>query len=243
MAQYEHLIKDNAWPANRAAGTHDDSHSETVVVIGAHPDDACLGAGGVAAQAANRLRVVFVSASRGERGGDPWIREVEDRVSAELLGVELVQWGLPDGDVGLQQAIELIGETVASLNPIAVVAHWPLDSHQDHRNVAQAAIAACRQVPVLLHFESPSTLDFEPALEVDISDVWPRKFEALVAHESHMTRGRFIEWADPLSLWRAWPRYKGRRCEAFAVNHADWGLLSQVLSGSRALSIPVSNSR
>jgi LmbE family N-acetylglucosaminyl deacetylase len=191
------------------------------MAIGAHPDDTCLGLAGFAVMMAAYHEMIFITATNGELGGDPHVRAGEDRAAAELLGVHLIQWGLPDCGVDLQQATQLVNEAIHEFQPSMVFTHWPADSHPDHRTVAEATRSAARQVPCLLFFEGPTTEEFKPTLELDISSVWKQKLAALGAYASEMERGGFEYWADGKSRDRSWPRHKGGRCEAFSVHHGD----------------------
>src|SRR5579871_4946669 len=90
----------------------------SVLILGAHPDDACLGAGGFASILVDQgRRVVFITATDGRRGGDPTIRNQEDRDSAAILGVELVTWNLPDCQMPSQAPIELLGRAIEQFSP------------------------------------------------------------------------------------------------------------------------------
>jgi len=151
-----------------------------------------------------------------------------------VLGVELIQWDLPDCGIVLQEAFDWISATLQSLHPSIGFVHWPEDSHQDHRMMSEAARSACRQVPTLLYYEGPTSEDFKPLLEIDISAFWQQKHSALMSYSSEMERGRFMVWADDKARQRSWPRHKGGYCETFGVHHVDLIALSTALAGHRA---------
>jgi LmbE family N-acetylglucosaminyl deacetylase len=203
------------------------------LVIGAHPDDNMLGTAGFLAKMASNWRIVSCTATRGERGGDPVVREAEDRLAAKIIGVEQQQWDFRDCEIPLPQAIDIITATIRALQPQIVLTHALEDSHQDHRTLSEAANSACRQTGVLLHYEGPTTINFKPQLELDITPHWDIKRSSLQAYASEMSRGEFHLWAERKALDRAWPRHKGGYVEAFEVKHADVEILGSVLFAAR----------
>lgn len=63
------------------------------------------------------------------------------------------------------------------------------DHHQDHRTVHEASIIACRHIPQILCYESPSTLpQFAPQVFEDISAQLELKIHALREHASQGDR-------------------------------------------------------
>ncbi|MDP6618947.1 MAG: PIG-L family deacetylase, partial [Nitrospinota bacterium] len=72
--------------------------------------------------------------------------------------------------------------------PDIVFIHYGQDTHQDHRNLCDAAISATRFVPNVLFYEGPSTRDFHPSVFVDIASTFSKKLLALNAHASQVTR-------------------------------------------------------
>jgi LmbE family N-acetylglucosaminyl deacetylase len=205
------------------------STDSAILIIGAHPDDNVLGAGGFAAKMARNRRVVFVTATRGERGGDAAVRELEDQNAAGIIGVELRQWNLRDCKIHLPEAIEKVSTTIQHLQPQIVLVHGGEDSHQDHRILSEAARSACRQTGVLMYYEGPTTMNFKPQLELDISAYWDIKLSALQAYATEMSRGKFHFWAEDKARGNGWPRHKGGYVEAFEVGHADLEILGSVL--------------
>ena len=191
-----------------------------IVVIGAHPDDADVTAGGTAIQFAKLgHKVLFVSVTNGdaghyaEGGGALAKRRRNEAMEAgKRFGVtyhvmdnhdgELT----PDLDIRLD-IIRLIREWTADV----VIGHRTNDYHPDHRNTAvliqDAAFMVIvpniapdtpplRKNPVFLftqdRFQKP--YPFRPDIAVDISDVYEQKIYAVASHES-----QFFEWLPWLS--------------------------------------------
>jgi len=186
-----------------------------VVVIGAHPDDCDLDAGGTAIQFAKMgHRVLFVSATNGDaghfnKGGAvlAQIRKAEAEEAGKRFGVTYKVLDNHDGllmpDLNLRlQLIRLIREWKADV----VIGPRPYDYHPDHRNTAIAIqdaaflvivpniapeTPALKKNPVFLYtedrFKKPNP--FSPDVVVDISDVFDQKIYAASAHQS-----QFFEW-------------------------------------------------
>ena len=186
-----------------------------VVVIGAHPDDCDLDAGGTAikfAQAGHQ--VMFVSLTNGDAGHQEIgggalakIRIAEAQEAGKRFGVKYVVLNNHDGELmpTLKNRFDVI-RLIRQWNADVVISPRPNDYHPDHRNTAIIVQDAAYMVivpnvvpdtpplgknPVFLysedHFQKP--YPFEPDIAVDISDVFNRKIYAMAAHES-----QFFEW-------------------------------------------------
>lgn len=132
-----------------------------VVVVGAHPDDESLGAGGLIATARTLgLRVDLVCATDGEGShpGSPTHtpsdlgnrRATEWLDAARALGVEPARTHrlqLPDG--GLETRVPELTTCLVDLvddgRDTVIVATWSEDGHPDHEAVGRAAAAAARR--------------------------------------------------------------------------------------------------
>lgn len=132
-----------------------------VMVVSAHPDDAEFGAGGTVAKWAREGReIVYVVATRGEKGSeDPQmtserladIREAEQRAAAERLGVsEVVFLGYVDGELAPDMTLRRdVTREIRRWRPDLVVCQNPTTfyvdgyiNHPDHRAMGEATLAA-----------------------------------------------------------------------------------------------------
>lgn len=170
-----------------------------LLVVGAHPDDFEIMAGGTLARWNRELGESYALVmSDGELGGDPKVRRRETKRAAEVLGVEEVFFfGLPDGRIGHSlETVSLIEEKLKELKPSVVITHNPEDTHQDHRNVGMSCISAARRHPRVLMGETPSSIARERYISVDISDYMRLKLRSLRMHRSqHERLGNFLlEW-------------------------------------------------
>ena len=118
------------------------------------------------------------------QASDKRIREAQR--SANILNVSLDVWDYPDGNLVVTP--ELIQRTRKRLEDVraqTLLAPYPDDSHQDHRAVAQLAIACQGYVDELLFYEEPSTQSsFHPNYYVDITRFIDIKLEALSCFNS-----------------------------------------------------------
>ena len=194
-------------------GSTSDERPIRVIVFGAHPDDAEIKVGGVAAQwAARGHKVKFVATTNGDigharmAGGELARRraaEVEE--AARLLGIEATEvLDIHDGELmptleNRREIVRLIREWRADL----VISHRPNDYHPDHRYtgilVQDAAfmvivshflpsVPQLARNPVFMFcedgFQKPNP--FEPDIVVSIDDTIQRKTDALWALESQV---------------------------------------------------------
>jgi LmbE family N-acetylglucosaminyl deacetylase len=162
-----------------------------VLAIGAHPDDIEYGCGATLALYAQRGHDVFLFvASDGAHGGSGDVRRREQQDSSLVLGARDVFWGgYPDTEVPLNRELIVGLETVMRrIAPTMIFVNSPDDTHQDHRNLAQATVSATRYIPNFLFYEVPSTLNFAPNCYTNIDKFLDRKLAALEAHRSQVTK-------------------------------------------------------
>ena len=200
-----------------------------VLAIGAHPDDAELGAGGALAWATRAgLRTAILDLTRGERAtqGTPEERAREAAAAAELLGLTWrANLELPDaGVVDELASAARIAALLRRVRPRCVLTHAEGEAHPDHRGCAQL-VARARHIAGLARSapagEQAHTIEraFAFALEPQAShslvlaldeELWQRKRAALSAHTSQLdpsgqaphlqARGDLLARADRASL-------------------------------------------
>ena len=185
-------------------------HVRKALVVGAHPDDCALGAAGFSVLLRlSGWQVTFLTMTDGHLGGDPLLRQEEERASADALGVALDFGHLPDGSIAGPEAITILEEKMELHKPDLLLVHGALDSHSDHRVLSESVTSAARRATSVLFYEGPSAQQFTPTMKVDISSVWGLKVKSLLAHESQRERVRTVEWAETMGRKRAWPDQRG----------------------------------
>lgn len=196
-----------------------------VLAVGAHPDDIELGCGAtLLAHRARGDRIALLVMTTGEQGPRTSVpsfsRTREQQDAAELLGAELFWGDFPDGAVPEDApAVALVEAVMAETGADLVYTHAERDSHQDHRRTALATFAACRRLPHVLCYESPTTLAFEPGLYVDVGGLVEAKADLLRAHVSQVLKNGLVD----LEAMEAQARQRGfaariRWAEAFEVH-------------------------
>lgn len=186
-----------------------------VLVIGAHPDDCDITAGGTAALYA-RLghTVMFVSVTNGDAGhhevGGARLaqrRQAEATAAGMVIGIEYRLLDNHDGELlpTLENRRQIIG-LIRNFKPDLIMSPRPNDYHPDHRYTSQLIQDAAYMVtvpnvvassehlrlnPVIVyvsdHFQKP--YPFSPGVIVPIDDVIEQKIDMLHCHES-----QFYEW-------------------------------------------------
>ena len=183
-----------------------------LIMIGAHPDDCDMGAGGTAIIFAKMgYAVKFVSVTNGDAGHQTMKgaalakrRFAEAQEAGKRFGVVYDVLNNQDGELlpNLDVRLQVI-KKIREWDADVVIAPRPNDYHPDHRytgvlvqdaaymvavpNVAPET-PALKKNPVFLYFQDrfqkPSP--FRPDIAIDISDVYAQKIHAMDAHESQM---------------------------------------------------------
>lgn len=180
------------------------SRDRTVLVVGAHPDDEVLGAGGTISKhvdSGDEVHVLIVTEGASQQYKD--ISMIEQKISeaetcADRLGVETVHFGdLPDMRLDSVDHVEVnavVERLVDELGPDVVYTHSPTDVNNDHKAVYESTLVATRPgtgVERVLSYEVPSSTNwsgadsqFSPSVYVDITETLDRKIEAFSAYDS-----------------------------------------------------------
>jgi len=186
-----------------------------LMVIGAHPDDADIRAGGLAAryieQGGQAMLVSVTNGNAGHHEMEPDAlarrRKEEARRAGEVIGAEYVVLDHDDGRLVPTVEIreELIG-MIRAFAPDLVLAPRPFDYHPDHRAVGQLVIDASylltvplvrRDVPILptmpviahTHDGYTKPLPFQADVVVAVDEYFEVKARMTACHES-----QFFEW-------------------------------------------------
>lgn len=187
-----------------------------IVVFGAHPDDEVVGAGGTIAKLSKTGSEVFVVIfTKGEEGyADKKLKSTISELRRKeiekvkgILGVkEYRLLGRPD--MGLTNDKETFKETIRLIReyrPDAVLTHYRVDRHRDHRAASKLVTEAVWQsmepvsmelgdpwrAKALYYFEETYPFKF-PSHIVDITETFEAKIDAMKTYNSQLPVVPFI---------------------------------------------------
>lgn len=182
-----------------------------ILAIGAHPDDIEFGCGGTLTKYSQRGHRLFLMVMTGGGSGAPSETRMAEQTAAQrVLGAEEIFWGgYQDTHLGVDaELIKKIESVIASVKPEFIFCHFPDDTHQDHRHLAQAVMSATRYIRNVLFYEGPTTQNFNPQVYVDIADTLEVKLEALQAHRSQVMKTN-IEDLSIIEVARSCANFRG----------------------------------
>ncbi len=186
-----------------------------ILVLGAHPDDADIKAGGTSALWRDAgFAVKFVSLTDGRMGhhimtGPALVerRRAEAKAAGAVLGIDYELLDIPDSELDdrIEYRHRLI-RLIRAFRPDVLVTHRPIDYHPDHRFAGQlvqdaaylltvpgvcADVKHMDRVPVILFFQDGFTkpCPFRPDVVVDVYPAIDRIVAMLDHHVS-----QFYEW-------------------------------------------------
>ncbi|HNT34169.1 MAG TPA: PIG-L family deacetylase [bacterium] len=189
-----------------------------ILIIGAHPDDEVLGAGGTLARLAaqgHQVNALLLCESSSPRYGDSMIPVLKEkaRLSADILGIREVIFSdfsnVRTNSIPMLAMHKAITEALDHFKPNWIFTHHRADVHIDHQMVFKATIEATRSfggsfVEQLLCYEVPSSTEwappfpetaFLPNVFYDIASTIGLKTKALSVYKSELR-----EYPHPRSL-------------------------------------------
>lgn len=187
---------------------------QSVLAIGAHPDDVEIGVGGILLRhRAGGDRIAVLTLTGGEEGGAKSQRVLESEAAAAMLGARLFLRDLPDARVSEgQQTIAEIDSVIRAVAPTTIYTHSLNDGHQDHRAVHRATIVAARSIPNLYCYQAPSTdIGFRPTLFVEVAEHLDGKIRAISAYHSQTATRPYLAESLIRSTAQYWGRFAGYR--------------------------------
>lgn len=197
-------------------------HHKIVLAIGAHPDDIEIGCGATLAKHKMNGDIVHgLILTGGGQHGNPLIRESEFRRAASIVGIKSLSFAdLEDTYIfeNLRATILAIEALVEQINPDIVYSHSEHDRHQDHIGTFLATRVACRNIPQVLLYETPSILPtFSPQVFVNVEDTIEKKLEAIRLYASQSSSYYMeCDLVEGLAKIRGYSQ-NVRFCEAFEL--------------------------
>ncbi len=173
------------------------------LAFGAHPDDVEACAGGlllIAKKAGHTTGIVDLTRGEASNFGSVEERNKEARKAARILKLDLrMNLSLPDADIPVDESnVVRLVEVIREYRPEVVLLPYFADLHPAHASVGLigekavffakiAKFAADLKLPphqVSLSLFYMLHTEFTPSFALDISDVYPIKKKALLAHRS-----------------------------------------------------------
>ena len=190
-----------------------------IIILGAHPDDPESGCGGLAArcvEAGHEVVFTYGTAFRPDREffgrSEREVRTEEALAACKVFGVRGVVWDYPHGEIHVNpENVARVTAYLVEEHPDVVIAHWPVDTHYDHRCIGTLALSAYMSPETdfeFYYFEvmtGRQSMHFHPTHYVDISDVAEVKHQALLCHRSQ--NGEAV-WQDHEIMHS----FRGREC-------------------------------
>ena len=180
-------------------------NGRSIAVVVAHPDDAEYSCGGLISRAVsegNRVKVIVLT--NGELAGEHRAKEQEE--ASKILCNELAFCNMKDGSIKVNgDTVKCIEEQIEGFD--IVFAHYPKDTHQDHRNASLITKSASRNKDIV-YFEGGSAEDFVCNMYVPLKDSdIAKKIVALRCHKSQTMKYSkagisFISGAVATSVYR-----------------------------------------
>ncbi len=148
--------------------------------------------------------------TRGEFGGKAETRQSEQEQAIRLLGVKKIFWGgYVDTELPNERIIITgIDKVIEEVNPDEVYVNSPQDIHQDHRALAECALAATRYVKKVFFYEDYTSVNFEPDIFVDIEDVLEEKQKLIKIFTSQVAKA-YPTRLDMVESVRAIANFRG----------------------------------
>jgi LmbE family N-acetylglucosaminyl deacetylase len=182
---------------------------DRVLVVGAHPDDEILGAGGCLAKHVadgDDVHAIVVADGAASRYPPEMVQVLEKQAvrAAETIGfASLRTLALPDqrlDALALVDITQLLEAELDAIDPTVVYSHFPGDVNSDHGVVARAMWTACRpyarqSLRRFAVFETPSSTEWAwplpgsslgPNLYVDVTTTIDVKIAAMECYESEL---------------------------------------------------------
>jgi LmbE family N-acetylglucosaminyl deacetylase len=106
------------------------------------------------------------------------------------LGVKKIFWaGYTDTELPNERIIiTYIDKVIKDVKPDEVYVNYIDDIHQDHRTMAECALAATRYIKKVFFYEDYTSNNFEPDIFVDIEDVLEEKKKLIQVYSSQVAK-------------------------------------------------------
>ena len=194
------------------------------VVTGGHPGDPEYGCGGTIARLTTLGHdVSLLYLNNGEWETPAAVRMAEARKACDLLKAKPVYAGQKNSHAIVDDVhYDDFEKLLAAENPDAVITHWLIDNHPDHRAIANLTYEAWKRSHrkfALYYYEVSNGEDTQqfplPTHTIDIAAVADTKRAACYAHASQ-TPDRYYALQDAVAVFRGMA-IGAARAEGFVI--------------------------
>lgn len=197
-----------------------------IMFIGAHPDDIELGCAGTIKRCLEKdIEIIPVICSWGSFRGEMSQRKSEQETVFKLLHIsEYVSFNWKDTEIKINgENIAILEAIISTNNPDFIFTHYPNDTHQDHRAVAEMVKSICyRMNKNLIYFDSNSSVSFSPNYFQEIN--WSDKEKILPRFVSQMLNSNYLDKVKAKN--RLYGIQSGKDCaEGFYIERLIGGIL------------------
>lgn len=196
-----------------------------ILIVGAHPDDCELMAGGLIHRAvSDGVDVYSAVMSDGTENGRMITRQQEVERASKILGIKKVFFcGLKDGMILHNiDTVKIIDNFIKDIQPGIIITHSMDDTHQDHKNVCNITLSSVRRRQnIVLMGETPTSYFNDNLVYFDITNTMEMKMKALRVYLSQIRDG-------PIRLKnvRTLARYRGQKIGTkYAEAFKNWRML------------------
>jgi LmbE family N-acetylglucosaminyl deacetylase len=204
------IVLGTAEPAAAQVRPPQGSRKIKAIVCGGHPGDPEYGCGGTIArltQLGHEVVLLYLN----DGGWPPTsssVRMAEAAKACEALKARPAYAQQTNGHAIVDRShYDDFQKQIAAERPDAVITHWPIDNHRDHRAISMLAYDAWHKLGqkfALYYYEvsnGEDTLQFSPNRYVDITETEPVKKAACYAHASQ-TPDRYYALQDEVARFR-----------------------------------------
>jgi len=178
-----------------------------ILAIGAHSDDIEYGCGGAILEYMLKefciVEMLIMSTP-----GYTRVKE-QDKAREKIECCKIYYYDADDTKIKFNHdTIHFIERKIKELEPnIIFIPYWD-DTHQDHRNVSRACLAASRYQKNVLAYESLTSIDFMPSVFMELKGTPDKtKFDLLSCHKSQLEKTNienknYLELAEATAIFR-----------------------------------------
>jgi len=166
-----------------------DYSKETILAVGAHPDDIELGCSAFLMKAKdNGAKIYGLVLTRGEKGTDRNGKREKEFTEAAIFMELDGFWVMDLPDTELKNSVsrikDIVEDKIKEVQATLVLTHTDMDLHSDHQAVFEATREAARNISILCYEDVSTPKEFIPNYYIDISGYIEDKLRLISFHKT-----------------------------------------------------------